>query len=60
MTPLQQAEDAGFDLSLVDESLRLSPEQRLLQHQRALELVLAVEQSGRDMHERTQRPVAAA
>ncbi|MEO8314034.1 MAG: hypothetical protein ABI645_04485 [Pseudomonadota bacterium] len=60
MSPLQQAEAAGFDLSLVDESLRLSPEQRLLQHQQSLELVLAVEQAGKDMRERTQRPVAAA
>lgn len=60
MTPIQQAEQVGFDLSLVDESLRLSPEQRLLQHQKSLELVLAVEQAGKDMRERPQRPVAAA
>jgi hypothetical protein len=60
MTVIQQAEEAGYDLSLVDESLRLSPEQRLLQHQRSLDLVLAMEQAGRELRERTQRPVAAA
>jgi hypothetical protein len=60
MTPIQQAEEAGFDLSLVEESLRLSPERRLLQHQAALELMLAMEQAGRELRERTQRPVAAA
>ena len=59
MTPAQQAEHAGFDLSLVEESLRLSPEQRLLQHQAALELVLAMEQAGRELRERTQRTIAA-
>jgi hypothetical protein len=59
MTPVQQAEEAGFDLSLVEESLRLSPEQRLLQHQKSLELVVAMEQAGREMRERTQRAVAA-
>lgn len=60
MTPIQKAEEAGFDLSLVDESLRLSPEQRLVQHQKSLELVLAMEQGGRELRERTQRPVATA
>lgn len=35
MTAIQEAEQAGFDLSLVDESLRCSPEQRALQHQTA-------------------------
>jgi|GEM_PF-2347852 len=43
MTAIQEAEQAGFDLSLVDESLRCSPEQRALQHQVALELALELE-----------------
>jgi hypothetical protein len=60
MDPAQQALEAGIDLSLVEESLRLSPEQRLRQHQAALEMVLAVEQAGREMRERTQQPVAAS
>jgi hypothetical protein len=59
MTPAQQAEQAGFDLSLVEASLRLSPEQRLVQHQAALVWVLAAEQAGRELRERTERPVAA-
>jgi hypothetical protein len=59
MTPVQHAEQAGFDLSLVEASLRLSPEQRLVQHQAALGWVLAAEQAGRELRERTQRPAAA-
>jgi hypothetical protein len=59
MTPAQQAEEAGFDLSLVDESLRLTPEQRLLQHQAALELVLAMERAGMELRERTTQLAAA-
>jgi len=46
MTPAEKAEKAGFDLSLIDESLRLKPEQRLQQHQVALELVIAMERAG--------------
>jgi hypothetical protein len=60
MNPDQQAEAFGFDLSLVDEALRLTPERRLLQHQAALELVLAMERAGRELRERTAQPVAAA
>jgi hypothetical protein len=59
MNPAQQAEQAGIDLSLVEESLRLTPEQRLLQHQAALALVVAVEKAGRELRERQQRSVAA-
>ena len=42
MNAIQQAEQAGFDMSLVDESLRLTYEQRANQHQMALELALAL------------------
>ncbi|MFO1466608.1 MAG: hypothetical protein U1F35_09240 [Steroidobacteraceae bacterium] len=59
MNPAQQAKETGIDLSLVEASLRLSPEQRLVQHQAALDLVLAAEQAGRELRERTQRPAAA-
>jgi hypothetical protein len=59
MTPAQQAERAGIDLSLSEQSLRLSPEQRLRQHQAALALVLAAELAGRELRERQQRPAAA-
>lgn len=34
------AEKAGFDLSLVDENLLISVEQRLIQHQAALDVAL--------------------
>ena len=50
MTAIQEAEQAGFDLSLVDESLRCSPEQRALQHQMTLEL----EKRGQQLRDRTQ------
>ena len=55
MTPAQQAQEAGIDLSLLEESLRLTPEQRLLRHQAALELVLAVEKAGMEMRERARQ-----
>ena len=45
------AEAAGFDMSLVRESLALSYEQRLLQHQAALELVLEMERAGRRLRD---------
>jgi hypothetical protein len=37
---IEEAERAGFDLSLVDESLRLTHEERARQHDQALALVL--------------------
>jgi len=40
------AAEYGFDMSLVEDALRLTPEQRLDQHQRALDLVLAVKEAG--------------
>lgn len=58
-TAAQEAEQAGFDLSLVDESLRISPEQRALQHQRALALALELEKIGRQLRDRTQSTSAA-
>jgi hypothetical protein len=54
------AELAGFDLSLIDESLRVSPEQRVLQHQEALTLVLQLEQAGKELRERAKSSPAAA
>ena len=40
------AVDYGFDMSLVEDALRMTPEQRLEQHQRALDLVLEVMAAG--------------
>lgn len=42
----EEAELAGFDLTLIDESLRCSYEQRAIQHQAALELALEIEAAG--------------
>jgi hypothetical protein len=45
------AMEYGFDMSLVEDALRMTPEQRLEQHQRALDLVLAVKEAGeRERH----------
>jgi hypothetical protein len=52
MTAIQEAEQAGFDLGLVDESLGCSPEQRALQHQMALELALKLEKRGQQLRDR--------
>ena len=41
--PIAEAEEAGFDLNLIDLNLSLSPEQRIEQHQSALSLVLELE-----------------
>jgi hypothetical protein len=33
----------GFDMSLVEDALKLTPEERLEEHQRALDMVLAIQ-----------------
>jgi len=33
----------GFDMSLVEDALRMTPEQRIQEHQRSLDLLLAIE-----------------
>lgn len=40
------AAEYGFDMSLIEDTLRLTPEQRLEQHQRALDLVIEVKEAG--------------
>ena len=35
--------DYGFDMSLVEDALRLTPEERIEEHQRALNLLLEIE-----------------
>lgn len=49
---IDEAERAGFDLSLIEESLSLSYDQRAIQHQQALNLALEVERAGRELRER--------
>lgn len=58
--PIEDAIRAGFDLSLIEESLSYSHEKRLLQHQAALDLVLEMERAGRYLRERAESPTAAS
>jgi hypothetical protein len=51
---IENAERAGFDLSLAEESLRCTYEQRAIQHQEALSLALELERIGRELRDRTQ------
>jgi hypothetical protein len=46
MTAVEEAELAGFDLSLVEASLSCSYEERAVQHQAALDLALELEAIG--------------
>jgi hypothetical protein len=58
-TAIEDAEKAGFDLSLMDASLSYSYEKRALQHQEALNLALELERVGRQLRDRPQPPSAA-
>ena len=40
------AVEYGFDMSLVEEALRMTPEQRLEQHQLALDMILELKETG--------------
>ena len=40
------AHAAGIDMSLIEDSLRLSPEQRLAEHQQVLNFLLEVQEAG--------------
>ena len=57
---LEAAERAGIDLGLIDDNLRLTPEQRALQHQDALDFALEVERAGQRLHERPAKAPAAS
>lgn len=41
------AHEFGFDMSLVEASLKLTPEQRLAEHQQAIDFLLEVQEAGR-------------
>lgn len=58
--PIEEAIQAGFDISLVEKSLSYSHEKRLLQHQAALDLVLEMERAGQTPRERTESTAAAS
>jgi hypothetical protein len=44
---------AGIDLALTNDNLRLSFDQRALQHQDALDLALKIERAGQRLRERS-------
>jgi hypothetical protein len=52
--PLQVAEEAGFDLSLLESTLALTPEQRIEEHHRALVLAWELESAGKALREEPQ------
>jgi hypothetical protein len=56
---IEAAAHAGIDLGLVDDNLRLTHEQRALQHQDALDFALAVERAGERLRERPAKAPAA-
>ncbi len=58
-TAIDEAEKAGFDLSLVDESLRLTAEERARQHDQALALVLEFERIRSTRDEQPKRTAQA-
>ena len=41
------AVEYGFDMSLLEESLQLTPEQRLAEHQRVLDFLIEVQEAGK-------------
>jgi len=57
---IEEAERAGLDLSLVDDNLGLSYDQRAIQHQQALNLALELERAGRELRERSESVDPAA
>jgi len=57
---IEEAERAGVDLSLIDESLGYSYEERAIHHQRALNMALEFERAGRELRERSQQPAAVS
>ncbi len=60
MTAIEAAERAGFDLSLIEENLRLTYEQRAQQHDSALELALQFESAGKKLRDAAQSATAAS
>lgn len=41
------AHEYGFDMSLIEASLKLTPEQRLAEHQEVINFLLEVQETGR-------------
>lgn len=40
------AQEAGIDMSLIEEALKLTPEQRLAEHQQVINFLLEVQEAG--------------
>jgi hypothetical protein len=57
---IEEAEKAGFDLSLVEASLALKPEERARQHDQALALVLEFDRIRRERDAKLESSAAAA
>ncbi len=53
LTASEIAERAGFDLSLIRVSLSYTYEQRAVQHQAAVDLMLEMERAGKRLREST-------
>jgi hypothetical protein len=60
VNPIEEAEQAGFDLSLIEESLSYTYEQRALHHQAALNLAIEMEKAGQQLRERAQSTTSAS
>jgi hypothetical protein len=55
LNAIDEAERAGFDMSLIDANLSYSYEKRVLLHDAALELALEFERVGRQLRGATQQ-----
>jgi hypothetical protein len=58
LSAVDEAGRAGVDVSLIEESLSYSYEQRAVHHQEALNLALELERAGRELRERNQPTVS--
>ena len=56
LNAIELAERAGVDLSLIDESLGYSYDERAVHHQRALNMALEFERAGDELRDRHQHP----
>lgn len=45
------AHAAGIDMSLIEEALKLTPEQRLAEHQQLIDFLIEIEEAGRQAQE---------
>ena len=42
----RSAQEAGIDMSLIEDALKLTPEQRLAEHQQVINFLLEVQETG--------------